>query len=323
MAAGKQQPIGSGFGSKTTAGEVMDGVDLAGKTAVVTGGYSGIGLETTRALARAGADVVAPARDTEKAEKAFAAAGLSVETRAMDLGDLASVQNFAAEFAGGRDRVHLLINNAGIMACPETRTGPDWERQFAVNHIGHFVLTQELAPYLTNAGGARVVCLSSLAHRRSPIRWDDIHFANGDYDKWIAYGQSKTANALFALELDRRMDEEGVKAFSVHPGTIMTSLMRHIDRAEMTALGWIDEAGEATDILRSILKSPEQGCATTLWCATSLALAGRGGEYCEDCDIAALADHDGLRYSLVSPHAVDAEAAARLWEETEAMVTAD
>lgn len=323
MAAINQKPTGSGFGPKTTAREVMAGVDLAGKIAVVTGGYSGIGLETTRALVDAGADVVLPARDKEKADTALAEAGVVAETRVMDLADLASVQNFAAEFAGGRDRVHLLINNAGIMACPESRVGPGWEAQFAVNHIGHFVLTQELAPYLKNAGEARVVCLSSLAHRRSLIRWDDIHFTNGAYDKWEAYGQSKTANALFALELNRRMEKDSVKAFSVHPGGIMTPLMRHLDQEEFVAMGWMDENGEVAEHVKAILKSPEQGCATTLWCATSLMLSERGGEYCEDCDIAALApDNDSPRFSLVSAHAVNDDDARRLWDETEKMVTA-
>ena len=322
MAAANQQPIKSGFGAKTTAAEVMEGVDLSGKTVIVTGGYSGIGLETTKALCAAGADVIVPVRNKAKADENLAAEGLAVETRQMDLGDLASVQEFAAGVAGGRDKVHLLINNAGIMACPETRIGPGWEAQFATNHIGHFVLTQELLPYLKNAGGARVVCLSSLAHKRSPIRWDDIHFQKNPYEKWEAYGQSKTANALFALELNRRFKDDGVQAFSVHPGGIMTPLQRHLATEEMVALGWVDENGELSESAKAMFKTPEQGCATTLWCATRSQLADRGGEYCEDCDIAQLASEDSPRYFHVAPWAVDEEAAARLWDLTEEMVTA-
>lgn len=322
MAAGEQKPIGSGFGAKSSAAEVMEGIDLSGKTAVITGGYSGIGLETTKALVGAGADVIVPVRSKEKADKNLAGAGLAVETREMDLADLASVQNFAADVAGSRDKVHLLINNAGIMACPETRIGPGWEAQFAINHIGHFVLTNELAPYLKNAGSARVVCLSSTAHRRSGIRWDDIHFQGGDYDKWEAYGQSKTANALFARELNRRLSGDGVKAFSVHPGGIMTPLQRHLEKEEMIAMGWMDENGEVPDALKAFFKTPEQGCSTTLWCATSAALNDSGGEYCEDCDIAQLASEGSPRYFHVAPWAVDNKAAMRLWDETEKMVAA-
>jgi len=322
MAAANQKPIGSGFDAKTTATEVMKGVDLKGKMAIVTGGYSGIGLETTKALCAAGADVIVPVRNKAKADENLAAEGLAVETRQMDLGDLASVQEFAAGVVGGRDKVHLLINNAGIMACPETRIGPGWEAQFATNHIGHFVLTQELLPYLKNAGGARVVSLSSLAHKRSPIRWDDIHFQKNPYEKWEAYGQSKTANALFALELNRRYKDEGVQAFSVHPGGIMTPLQRHLETEEMVALGWIDEYGEPSEAAKSMFKTPEQGCSTTLWCATSAQLNDRGGEYCEDCDIAQLANEDSPRYFHVAPWAIDEEAAKRLWDLTEDMVTA-
>lgn len=322
MAASAQKPIGSGFGPKTDAAEVMAGVDLAGKTAVVTGGYSGLGLATVKALAGAGADVIAPVRDRKKADKNFAAAGLNVETREMDLADLAGVYECAAEIGDSHARIDLLINNAGVMACPETRIGPGWEAQFATNHIGHFVFTKALTPYLKNADGARVVSLSSVGHKRSPIRWDDIHFANETYNKWIAYGQSKTANALFALELNRRMAGDGVRAFSVHPGGIMTPLQRHLSREEMTELGWLDENGQMPDAVKAIFKTPEQGCATTLWCATSPLLDDRGGEYCEDCDIAQLMGEDSPRWLHVAPYAADDEAAARLWDETEKMILA-
>ncbi len=322
MTAENQKPIGSGFGAKSSAGDVMRGIDLSGKNAVVTGGYSGIGLETTKALMAAGANVIVPVRNRQKAHDNFNALGLAVQTYEMDLSNLVSVQAFASEVGGVWDKVDILINNAGIMACPETRVGPGWEAQFAVNHIGHFVLTKELAPYIKNARGARVVSLSSLAHKRSPIRFGDIHFTKGDYDKWEAYGQSKTANALFALELNRRLAGDGVKAFSVHPGGIMTPLQRHLEVEEMVALGWVDENGEPSEEAKALFKTPEQGCATTLWCATSGQLDDRGGEYCEDCDIAQLANEDSPRYSHVAPWAVDDEAAMRLWDETEKMLMA-
>jgi len=319
--ASNQKPIGSGFGAKTTAAEVMKGIDLSGKTAIVTGGYSGIGLETSKALVAAGAEVIVPVRDRRKAEDNIEEAGINVELCEMDLADLASVQAFAADVVGSRDKIHLLINNAGIMACPETRIGPGWEAQFAINHIGHFVLTNELIPYLKNAQGARVVCLSSVAHKRSPIRWDDIHFTKEKYEKWTAYGQSKTANALFARELNRRLSADGVKAFSVHPGGIMTPLQRHMQKEEMVAMGWIDEKGEISEMAKSFFKTPEQGCSTTLWCATSPMLEDQGGQYCEDCDIAQLADENSPRPIHVMPWAVDDEAAARLWDVTDNMLT--
>ncbi len=320
MATANQKPLGSGFGAKSTGAEIMAGVDLSGKTAVVTGGYSGIGLETTKALLGAGASVIVPARDKKKADENLSQAGLAVEVREMDLANLASVYGCAADIGDSHDKIDLLINNAGVMACPETRVGPGWEMQFAVNHIGHFEFTKALAPYLKNAGRARVVCLSSTGHKLSPIRWDDMHFTRDDYDKWAAYGQSKTANALFALELNRRMAVDGVKAFSVHPGGIVTPLQRHLSREEMTAMGWLDENGEIAEAVRAMFKTPEQGCSTTLWCATSPLLDDRGGEYCEDCDIAQLTSDDSPRWVHVAPHAVEDDAAARLWDETEKMI---
>ncbi|MHA7873255.1 MAG: SDR family NAD(P)-dependent oxidoreductase, partial [Hyphococcus sp.] len=278
--------------------------------------------ETTRALQLAGATVITPARDCAKAKDNLSKAGIEAEVRAMDLSDLASVQAFAADVVGGREKIDILINNAGIMACPETRVGPGWEAQFATNHIGHFVLTKELTPYLANAEGARVVSLSSVGHRRSDIKWEDPHFSENPYDKWQAYAQSKTANALFARELNRRLIDHGVQAFSVHPGGIMTPLQRHLSKDEMIAAGWIDESGEVSEQAKPIFKSPEQGCATTLWCATSPHLTDRGGEYCEDCDIAQLADDNSPRYRHVAPWAADDDAAARLWALTEDMVSA-
>ncbi|HET6509362.1 MAG TPA: SDR family NAD(P)-dependent oxidoreductase [Baekduia sp.] len=310
-----QQPIGSGLGPRTTAAEVLSGIDLSGKLAVVTGGYSGIGLETTRALTGAGAAVVVPARRPERAREELAKAGIEAEVGALDLGDLDSVRAFATDFLDGDRPIDLLINNAGIMANHETRVGPGWESQFATNHLGHFTLANLLWPALRAApAGARVVALSSSGHKRSLVYFDDIMFDRRPYEKWQAYGQAKTANSLFALQLDQLGADAGVRAFAVHPGGILTPLQRHLSREEMMDFGWIDADG---NIKETRFKTPEQGAATTVWAATSPRLDGLGGVYCEDCDVAAPTDPDderGARYRGVEPYARDPEAAARLWE---------
>ncbi len=302
-----QHKIGSGFGATTTAAEAIADVDLTGKLAVVTGGYSGIGLETARALTGAGAHVVVPARRRETAEEALAGLG-NVEVDELDLGDLESVRAFAERFLATGRRIDLLITNAGVMACPETRVGPGLEAQFATNHLGHFALVNRLWPAV--ADGARVVALSSRGHHYSPIRWDDVQFDRG-YDKWAAYGQAKTANVLFAVRLDELGAEKGVHAFALHPGGIMTPLQRHLSREEHIARGWIDEAGNYL----VNFKTPEQGAATTVWAATSPQLTGLGGLYLEDCDVAELAPEnaEGLAESGVRRYAVDRDEARRLW----------
>ncbi len=298
------------------------GLDLSGRNIVVTGGYSGIGVETVRALAAAGARVTVPARDRAKAETALSPLPGDIEIAEMDLADLGSVRAFAENYAASGRPLHVLINNAGIMACPETRVGPGWEAQFATNHLGHFELARGLAAALRQAEGARVVALSSTAHVISDVHWDDPHFETHDYDKWQAYGQSKTANALFAVALDRREQDKGVRAFAVHPGGILTPLQRHLPKEEMVALGWIDESGELSEQAAQLFKTPEQGAATATWAATSPALEGRGGLYCEDCDVAPLATAASARYQHVRAHAVDAEAAAKLWTMSDAMIAA-
>ncbi len=322
MAAKNQKPLGTGLGLHTTATEVMEGVRLDGKTAVVTGGYSGLGIEVVKALLSAGAEVVAPARDKRKADEAFASAGLAIATVEMDLANLTSVYEAAAEIGDSHNSVDLLFNNAGVMACPETRIGPGWEYQFAVNHIGHFVFTRELMPYLLNGAGARVVTTSSVGHKRSRIRWDDIHFKKEPYDKWLAYAQSKTANALFALELNNRRDKDGVKSFSVHPGPVLTPIMRHITEEELIGMGWKQPNGKLTDEAQGFIKSPSTGAATLLWAATSPLLENRGGEYCEDCDIAAMSTPEAPRWVNVAEWAVDDDDAKRLWAMTEEMILA-
>lgn len=303
----KQKPINSGFGAASTASDVLDGIDLSGVTALVTGGHSGLGLETTRALVGAGAQVIVAARDVLAAEHLVTGMD-SVQVRALDLADLASVQRFSEEFLSTGVHLDILIGNAGVMACPETRVGPGWEAQFAINHLGHYVLVNSLLPALE--GGSRVVMVSSLGHHASGIRWDDVQFMRG-YDKWLAYGQSKTANALFAFHLDKLGQQRGVRAFSVHPGMIPTPLQRHVSRAEMIELGWMDQEGNPAH--PEVLKTPQQGAATQVWAATSPLLVGYGGVYCEDCDIAHLHESDQWSPSGVKPYAIDPIQAERLW----------
>jgi NAD(P)-dependent dehydrogenase (short-subunit alcohol dehydrogenase family) len=300
-----QQPIGSGFGAQSTATDVLDGVDLSGKLAIVTGGYSGIGIETTRALVQAGAHVVVPARRPAVAVDALAGID-GVEVDELDLGDLASVESFAGRFVASGRSVDLVIDNAGIMACPETRVGPGWEAQFATNHLGHFALVNRLWPAIVDGGG-RVVSVSSIGHRRSGIRWNDVNF-DSDYDKWVAYGQAKSANVLFAVHLDVLGADQGVRAFALHPGGIMTPLQRHLQQEEMVSMGWIDADGNVL----ARFKTPEQGAATQVWAATSAQLDGMGGVYCEDCDIAVANDDPTTRVGVRS-WATDPDEAARLW----------
>lgn len=302
-----QHKIGSGFGAHSTADDVLAGVDLSGKLAIVTGGYSGLGLETTRALTKAGARVVVPARRPDTAREALGDLD-GVEVDELDLGDLESVRAFAERFLASGRTVDLVIDNAGIMACPETRVGPGWEAQFATNHLGHFALVNRLWPAI-EPGGARVVSVSSRAHHFAGMRWDDVHWQRG-YDKWQAYGQAKTANVLFAVHLDRLGRDAGVRAFSLHPGGIMTPLQRHIPQEEMIERGWIDEQG--TVLNPAGFKTPEQGAATQTWAATSSQLNGMGGVYLEDCDIAEPAAGDD-QSSGVRGWATDPEQAARLW----------
>jgi NAD(P)-dependent dehydrogenase (short-subunit alcohol dehydrogenase family) len=303
-----QHKIGSGFGAHSTAEDVLSGIDLSGKLAVVTGGYSGLGLETTRALTNAGARVVVPARRPQTAREALQ--GLDgVEVDELDLGDLESVRGFAERFLASGRTVDIMIDNAGIMACPETRVGPGWEAQFATNHLGHFALVNRLWPAI-EPGGARVVSVSSRGHHLSGIRWDDVHWRSG-YDRWEAYGQAKTANVLFAVHLDRLGADRGVRAFALHPGGILTPLQRHLAKEEMVERGWIDEQGNVLN--PEAFKTPEQGAATQVWAATSPQLDGMGGVYLEDCDIAEPAV-DGDERGGVKDWAIDQAQAARLWE---------
>jgi NAD(P)-dependent dehydrogenase (short-subunit alcohol dehydrogenase family) len=312
-----QAPIGSGFGAATTAAEVIHGHDLSGKTVVVTGGYAGIGLETVRAFRSAGAKVIVPARDTAKARKNLVDMP-DVVVHTMDLLDPASIDAFAGHVLGDAGALHVLVNNAGVMASPLARDARGYESQLAANHLGHFQLTCRLWPALVRADGARVVALTSYGHRRAGIDFRDPHFERRDYDPWVAYGQSKTANALFAVALDSIGRRRGVRAFAVHPGGVATDLLRHMSRAEIDAYRVFDEAGKPIIDPERNMKTPQQGAATSVWCAVSMQLEGMGGVYCADCEIArALPGDESTELHGVRPRATDPVAAGRLWQLSE------
>jgi NAD(P)-dependent dehydrogenase (short-subunit alcohol dehydrogenase family) len=313
----EQQPIGSGFGAATTAAEVIGGRDLAGKVAIVTGGYSGLGLVVARTLAAAGAQVIVPARNEAKARETMAGSPeLTLER--LDLMDPASVDAFADRFLSSGRPLHLLINCAGVMASPLARDSRGNESQFSTNHLGHFRLTARLWPALVKAKGARVVAVSSRGHKGSTVDLDDPNFERRDYHPGTAYAQSKTANILFALELDRRGAAEDVRAFSVHPGAIFTDLMRHMAPENLRRYGFVDGADRPVVDPSKGKKTPEQGAATIVWCAVSPQLDSLGGVYCEDCEIAVVAEGGDARWEGgVCAFACDPEAARKLWAVSE------
>jgi len=314
-----QQEEPSRFGFESTAAEVAAGVDLSGKTAVVTGGSSGLGAETARVLASRGAQVVFGARDLPKAEKVAAEIRAAtrndeVEVGALELGSRASIRAFAEATLARHRAIHLLIDNAGVMACPLARIEQGYEMQLGTNHLGHFLLAGLLAPALRAGAPARIVCVSSSGHRFSTVNFDDPHYQERPYDKWEAYGQSKTANIWHALELDRRLQGDGVRAFALHPGAIMTELGRHLTPADIETL-----RARASGGIR--WKKPEQGAATQVWAATAPELEGRGGLYLEDCHIAG-PSKDLNAQAGYAPWGLDADGASRLWPVSEQMVGA-
>jgi len=308
-----QQALSSPFGYRSTAREVVADIDLSGRRIVVTGGYSGIGTETVRALAGARAEVVVGARRVEVANEVLAGMEGAISVLSLDLSDPASIDAFAAAVAQKWDRLDILINNAAIMASPLAREERGYEMQFATNHLGHFQLTARLWPLLVAAESARVVCLSSSGHRLNALDLEDLNWERRDYDKWLAYGQAKSANALFALELDKRGEPEGVRAFSVHPGGIATPLQRHLTNEEQRAMGWIDADGN----LHKAFKTEEQGASTTVWAAVSPLLEGKGGVYCENCDIGEPVRDDMPPGHGVYPHIINEELARGLWAKSE------
>ncbi|WP_150462615.1 oxidoreductase [Nesterenkonia ebinurensis] len=316
MSVHDQHPLGSPFDATSTADEVMNGIDLTGHTALVTGGSSGLGVETARSLAAAGARVIVLSRRADFPETAWKGTGRVEVIGGVDLSDLGSLARLSDRIAAvASDGIDLMIAAAGVMATPLHRIGPGWEYQFAVNHLGHFSLVSRLYRLLVRRG-ARVIVYSSAGHHVSDIRWDDVHFLRG-YDKWEAYGQSKTANSLFAVHLDRLGADDGVRAFALHPGKIITGLQRDLPLAEQVELGWIDPDG---NVIGKDFKTPAQGAATGLWAATTPILDNRGGLYLEDCDVTHVSEPgDSIDEGGVKPYAIDAVSAERLWQLTAAI----
>jgi NAD(P)-dependent dehydrogenase (short-subunit alcohol dehydrogenase family) len=324
------------LGAETTTEEVLEGVELTGKVAVVTGASGGLGEETARALASRGARVVLAARNPEKVEAAMARIRNSgvqggIETLILDLGSFDSIRSAAAELAGRHGAINLLVLNAGVMAPPLGRTADGHELQFGTNHLGHFLFTLLLRDNLVAGAPARVVVLSSAGHRVAGMNWKDPDYERTEYHNFTAYGRSKTANALFALGLDSRMAEKGVHAYSVHPGVIMTELSRHLvpedlewmaarrrratggdgDAGDTVPADDADDGGSALDVFT--FKSVEAGAATSVWAATAPELDAHGGAYLEDCHVAERVD-DETATDGVAPWACDPREADRLWE---------
>lgn len=305
--------ITSPFNAQSTAAEVIAGHDLSGKTALVTGASSGVGIETARALLQAGAEVILAVRNREKGESVarelrIATKNAQAHVLEIDLGSLASVRQAAEQFNKRWPKLDLLINNAGILAMQQSYTPEGFELHFGTNHLGHYLLTCLLLPSLLVAAPARVVVLSSSGHRRSDIHFDDINYRQRPYDGWEAYGQSKTANALFAVGLTRYYGSRGITANAVHPGAIFGGMIQHLSQEALRASGWIDEQGHWTSFMN--WKTPEQGAATSIWAAVGQELEGIGGRYLEDC-------HEATPYQ---PYALDPKRAERLWTLSQEMV---
>ena len=317
----QQHSIETGFGNKSEASEVMSGIDLSGKVALVTGGYSGIGFETVRALTGAGAKVIVPSRDVDRAVTTLDGVIGAEQIGFMDLSDLPSVTRFGEAIAANHPKIDIAIFNAGVMACPLYRTQQGLEWQLGVNHVGHYVLLQTLLPALRAARGARLVTLSSIAHRMSAVRFDDMNYTDREYDKWQAYGQAKSAQSLMAVELDRREAGNGIRSFSVHPGGIFTPLQRHLGNAEMAEFGWTDTDGRPSPVAEKLFKTTTQGCATSLWAATHSLLDNVGGVYCEDCNVSDVVPDESNAFTGVRQWAIDSETAQRTWTETETLIS--
>ena len=316
--------------AEKTTSDIITGVDLTGKTALVTGASTGLGLETVLTLAGAGARVIMAARPGAKLDAAAASVkykypAAQVDAVPLDLTDFDSIRACAGAVTKLTDKLDLLINNAGIMAVPFGRTPAGCELQFGTNHIGHFLLTNLLVPLLLKAGKARVVNLSSGGHKHSPVDFSDIHWQTREYSKWGAYGQAKTANALFTVALQKRLGDKGVSVFAVHPGAIPTELGRHLTEDDIKALmnsksfaGEKKESG-GTSRGKLMFKTIPQGAATSVWAATSPDLEGKGGLYLEDCAVAeevpvGVAEHGYFAWAL------DPVAAETLWQVSEQIV---
>jgi NAD(P)-dependent dehydrogenase (short-subunit alcohol dehydrogenase family) len=328
----KQHPIGSGFTAANTALDVVAGIDLTGKTAIVTGGHSGIGLETTRALSAAGADVIVPVRDPDKGRGRLV--GIDrVEVDQLDLLDARSVDAFAARFVERARPLHILVNSAGIMGVPLTRDSRGYELHFATNHLGHFQLVERLWPSLRAANGARVVNVSAWAHRRSPVVFEDPMFERRPYEWWLGYAQSKTANILHAVAITSRGASDGIEAFALHPGSIVDTNLSGWAMPEMLrTMGLTDQHDNPIIDPERGMKTPQQGASTQTWMATNPRLTGLGGVYGENNEISPLVDlpdPETLRFTIAageSPagvvrHAIDPELADRLWTLSEDLIS--
>jgi len=320
-----QKPINSGFNATSTTNDVIKGIDLTGKIAIVTGGNAGIGFETTKTLAAAGATVIVPARDTEKAKKNLQGIA-NVELETMDLMNPESIDVFAQKFLSSGRPLHLLINNAGIMWVPLRRDSRGIESQLATNYLAQFHLTARLWSALKKANGARVINVSSLGHQMAPFNFDDPNFLHREYETLQAYGQSKTASNLFAVELDNIGKELSVRAYSLHPGSINgTELGREASIELFQQMGFCDADGHILPEIAATLKTVPQGAATTVWCATSPMLNNIGGVYCEDADVAEMTpgntghNNDSSRSGGVRPYSLDQASAKKLWKLSEEM----
>ncbi len=303
------------FSASSTCDEVLAGKRLNGRYAVITGGSAGLGIETAKSLCKAGARVTIMARDAGKAEKVIAdirqqVPAADIDFELLDLSEQDSVRKAAEAIAARNTAIDMLINNAGLMACPLERNSKGFELQLATNHIGHFLWTCLLVPHL--AEGARVVNLSSAGHKFSPLVFDDPNYESREYNKWEAYGQAKTANALFSVALNKRLANKGITANAVHPGAIITELGRHLSAEDVEQLSQMAPTKSMT------YKTPEQGAATSVWAATHELLAGIGGRYLEDCSLAEPGDQSTEGGYM--PHAVDHDDAERLWQLSEQWV---
>ena len=304
-----------GFGADTTTDEVLAGIDLNGKTILITGGSSGLGKESALALASRGAKVIITARNLEKASGVVdhirQETGATVDIEELELDSFASIRAFARRVLERAGSIDMLILNAGVMACPYSKTEDGFEMQFGTNHLGHLLMTCLIAPKL--AEGGRIVSLSSAGHQFSPVVFDDIQFEHRDYDRWLSYGQAKTANALFAMGLNKRLAHRGIEAFAVHPGAIQTDLARHLTEEDIAMFQAQVDSGAMP------LKTIPAGAATQVLAATAPELAGKGGTYLADCQICEV-DDEAESWSVVRSYAVDPEAADRLWQVSEKMI---
>lgn len=310
------------FHAKSSALEVVKGLNanLEGKVVLLTGGTSGIGIETARALATANAHVIITARDMARGAEVVedlkkTSGNDNIDVMELDLNSLQSVRDFVDNFRARNLPINILICNAGIMACPQSKTVDGFETQFGVNHLAHFLLTTSLIPQLKAGKPARVVVVSSIANRRGGINWDDINWEQ-KYDKWLAYAQSKTANILFARQLNKLYESEGIQAYSLHPGGIMTNLTKFVPLEEQQAMGWYKEDGTLQDRFKNV----EQGASTSVYAALAPELEGKGGEYLENCAISQGVNTDSTQFWGMGPHSTDMQAAERLWTLSEQLV---